>query len=81
MKEMLLSDEDRKYQSSNLRVGMIMVLTYLILLSYMSLTGVKGAYLSAVVPTIGFYLSTVSLSWVKPLFNRLKASQSLPIIV
>jgi hypothetical protein len=49
-----------------------MVITYLTLFGYMTLIGTRNAALNAIVPTLGFNISTWSLPHVKDLWIAFK---------
>lgn len=63
-------EKGRKFDSSWARVLVIMGITYVTLSSYMRLIGVEEPLRGAVVPTVGFYLSTWSLSFMRALWVR-----------
>jgi len=60
-----IKDTGKKFEGSWARVGVIMVLTYITLCTYMYLINVPSPFLNAIVPTVGFNLSTWSLPQVK----------------
>ena len=64
-------DRGKSFEKSYTRVIAIMLLTYVTLFGYMSLIGVKDAYLNAVIPTVGFNLSTLSMSSVQYIWEYL----------
>jgi hypothetical protein len=64
-------NEDKKHQKFNsswTRVIIITTLTYIIMSNYMLFLEVKDPYYNAVIPATGFYLSTLSLSFVRKLW-------------
>jgi len=64
-------NEDKKHQKFNsswTRVIIITTLTYIIMSNYMLFLQVKDPYYNAVIPATGFYLSTLSLSFVRKLW-------------
>lgn len=61
---------DKAFEVSYTRVVAIMCLTYATLFGYMSIVGVQRPALNAVVPSIGFNLSTWSLPAVKMVWSR-----------
>ena len=64
-------DKGKKFEGSWTRVLVIMLLTYATLTMYMSVVlHVKNPFLNALVPTMGFNLSTWSLPHVKALWIR-----------
>ncbi len=58
---------DKKWEGSWVRRILLMLFTYLAIFLYFLAINIEQAYLNAVVPTIGFLLSTLTL----PLFKRL----------
>jgi hypothetical protein len=59
-------ENDKKWEGSWIRKILLMIFTYLAIFLYFQAIGVKSAYLNAVVPTVGFLLSTLTL----PLFKK-----------
>lgn len=64
-------DKGKKFEGSYTRVGFIMIITYFTLCGYMIAIGVSDPFLNAIVPTVGFNLSTWSLPWVKQIWMGL----------
>lgn len=63
--------EDKKHQTFNsswTRIIIITTLTYIILSNYMLFLQMKDPYYNAVIPATGFYLSTLSLSFIRKLW-------------
>lgn len=58
-------EADKAWETSNSRVIFITASTYIITTIVFALIGVKNFFLSALIPTIGYYLSTQSLPLVK----------------
>lgn len=56
---------DKAWETSRFRVFSIALLTYAMMVLLMSVLQVEKPYLSALVPTAGFMLSTVSLRFAK----------------
>mmetsp|Transcript_28423 Transcript_28423/g.28731 ORF Transcript_28423/g.28731 Transcript_28423/m.28731 type:complete len:147 (-) Transcript_28423:46-486(-) len=65
-----IKDRAKKFEGSWTRILFIMFITYLTLMGYMYLIDVPYPYLNAVVPTVGFNLSTWSLPHIKKLWLR-----------
>lgn len=64
-------DVDKMFESSKIRILVIMVITYITVYLYLKYTlNVDKPELNAIVPTIGFNMSTWSLSWVKAAWLR-----------
>lgn len=60
-------EDDKAWETSWARRGLIAASTYLALGLYLAAIGIARPWLNAIVPTIGFLLSTLTL----PLFKRL----------
>lgn len=60
-----IKDKGKKFEGSYTRVSFIMLITYATISAYMYLIGVKDPLLNAIVPAVGFNLSTWSLPWLK----------------
>ena len=58
-------EAEKAWETSNFRVFSIMVMTYIITSIVFYFIGVKNFLLSALIPTVGFYLSTQSLPFIK----------------
>lgn len=73
-----IRDYSKEFEGSLMRIIMIMVLTYAILSVYMLLAGLDRPWISAIVPTVGFQLSTVSLPSIKNCYveHRLRSLKS-----
>jgi hypothetical protein len=65
-------DLDKKFEKSLTRIITIMILTYLTLYLYMRGIKIPNPELNAVVPAIGFNLSTWSLPVVKKVWEKIK---------
>lgn len=58
-------EADKAWETSNFRVVSIVIMTYIITAIVFYFIGVKNFMLSALIPTVGFYLSTQSLPFIK----------------
>lgn len=58
-------EADKAWETSNMRAGAIMLMTYVITAVVFYFIGVKNYLLNALIPTVGFYLSTLSLPFIK----------------
>ena len=64
-------EADKAWEVSKFRIGSIVILTYLITCLVFYILGVTEFYLSAIIPTLGYYLSTQGLPILKNLWiNR-----------
>jgi hypothetical protein len=58
-------DANKAWETSNTRKLSIVIITYILATIIMWWLGVPAPYLNAIIPTMGFYLSTLSLGIVK----------------
>jgi len=56
---------DKAWETSTLRKGLILVLTYIFATLYLKVADTTNPFLGAVVPTVGFLLSTQTLNIIK----------------
>lgn len=56
---------DKAWETSAFRIVSIVVMTYIITAIVFYYIGVKNYLLSALIPTLGYYLSTQSLPFIK----------------
>ena len=65
-------EQDKAWETSNLRKALVAILTYFTILSFFILTGTSNPFLNAIVPTIGFLLSTITIRSVKAFWIKRK---------
>lgn len=58
-------EADKAWEVSIFRVATITIITYIVAVIVFKLIGVKNYFLNALIPTIGYYLSTQSLPVIK----------------
>jgi hypothetical protein len=58
-------ESDKEWETSLFRKIAILVITYILAFCLMVSIGVEQAYLNALIPTLGFFLSTLSLAFLK----------------
>jgi len=58
-------EADKAWETSGARALFIIVITYIIASLVMWVIGVQEYWLGALIPTVGFYLSTLSLPIIK----------------
>ena len=56
---------DKAWETSFARKMVILVLTYVIIVLFMYVSHIVKPWLNAIVPTIGFFLSTLTLPFIK----------------
>jgi len=59
---------DKKWETGILRKVFLLVVTYVLLGVYMTFIGVNKSWLNAIIPSLGFLISTLTLGWVKTLW-------------
>ncbi len=67
-------EADKAWETSGFRIFFILVITYVIAVLVLYLIGAQNIFLSALVPTMGFFLSIQSLPvlkkwWIKRFFH------------
>lgn len=68
-------EADKSWETSYTRRGLLIIFTYLAIGFYLNAINVVNPWLNAIVPSVGFLLSTLTLSYFKNLwikFNRKK---------
>jgi len=63
-------EKDKAWETSSIRKLAIAIITYLTLAGYFSLVLKINPWINAIVPTIGFLLSTLSFSIVKKIWLK-----------
>ncbi len=63
---------DKAWETSWMRRGLVALFTYLALGIYLRAVGIGRPWLNAIVPTIGFLLSTLTLPWFRKMWEKLK---------
>lgn len=62
---------DKKWETSGTRKVCICVLTYIVVIIYSYLTNkINNIFLSSLVPVIGFTLSTISLNFIRKIWEN-----------
>ena len=56
---------DKAWETSTLRKVLILILTYIFAVLYLKIADTTNPFFGAVVPTVGFYLSTQTLNIIK----------------
>lgn len=62
---------DKSWETSSTRRGLLIAFTYLAIGFYLSAINVQNPWLNAIVPSIGFLLSTLTLPYFKNLWTKL----------
>lgn len=61
---------DKAWETSWARKGAILVLTYIVAATYMWRIGVTDYFLSAFIPMIGYFLSTLGLHYLRNYWEK-----------
>lgn len=63
-------ESDKAWETSPVRRGLLILFTYLSIGIYLNVIGVSNSWLNAIVPSIGFWLSTLTLPYIKNLWEK-----------
>ena len=63
-------EADKAWETSIIRKVLILVLTYIIAVLYLKIADTTNPYLGAVVPCVGFFLSTLTIRGVKKIWLK-----------
>lgn len=63
-------EQDKAWETSKTRVVSVVLMTYVITAVVFYFIGVKNYLLNALIPTVGFYLSTQSLPFIKTIWTN-----------
>ncbi|HRJ06831.1 MAG TPA: hypothetical protein PK096_04630 [Candidatus Saccharibacteria bacterium] len=61
---------DKAWETSWTRKLGITILTYLVVLAYLFWIGNENPWVNAIVPPVGFFLSTLALGWLRRIWQR-----------
>lgn len=56
---------DKKWETSWVRKLSIIIFTYMVVLTYLFVIGNENPWINAIVPSVGFFLSTLALGWLR----------------
>ena len=68
-------EADKAWETGVLRRAIIVVLTYVVVVVYLFVTGAQNPFVAAVVPAIGYFLSSLVMRTVKDWWVRHNTSQ------
>ena len=63
-------EKDKRWETSKIRIIFICIITYIVAIFFMKTVNTKNVLFSALIPVIGFYLSTQSLSLVRKIWQK-----------
>lgn len=61
-------EADKAWETSNLRKILIIILTYIFAVLYLTIADTTNPFFGAVVPCVGFYLSTQTIKIIKKIW-------------
>lgn len=61
-------ERDKVWETSLERRGAVLLLTYVVIGVFLTLIAIARPWVNAIVPSIGFMLSTLTLTWLKRLW-------------
>ena len=61
---------DKAWETSPLRKLLILILTYIVAVLYLHVADTTNPFLGAVVPCVGFFLSTLTINIIKKLWLK-----------
>jgi len=63
-------ERDKAWETSFTRRALLILFTYLSIGIYLNVINVSNPWLSAIVPSIGFWLSTLTMPYIKTLWEK-----------
>ena len=63
---------DKAWETSLTRKLLVLVLTYFVVVIFFFVTKLPNPFVNALVPTLGFFLSTLTVPWVKAIWIKRK---------
>lgn len=63
-------EQDKKWETSNTRKILLIIFTYLTIGLYLNAIHVERPWINAIVPAIGFLLSTLSLPFFRKIWEK-----------
>jgi peptidoglycan/LPS O-acetylase OafA/YrhL len=63
-------EEDKAWEVSIARKAVIAVLTYAVTVIFCLSASIERPFITAIVPSLAFFLSTLSLPWLKKLWKK-----------
>lgn len=65
-------EKDKAWETSAIRKVLVAVLTYIVVVIFFTFAKLPKPFINAIVPTLGFLLSTLSISFAKKLWIKNK---------
>jgi len=61
---------DKAWETSLTRKLLILVLTYFVVVIFFLVTKLANPFVNSLVPTLGFFISTLTVPWVKAIWTK-----------
>lgn len=68
-------EADKAWETSLFRKILVAILTYIVIVLFFAVAGLPKPFINAIVPTLGFLLSTLSISIFKTLWLKQKKNK------
>ncbi len=65
-------EKDKAWETSFFRKTLIAILTYIVVVLFFTFAHLSNPFINAIVPTLGFLLSTFSISFIKNIWIKNK---------
>jgi polyferredoxin len=65
-------EKDKAWETSYLRKSLVSILTYFVVVLFFFFAELPKPFINAIVPTLGFLLSTLSISFIKEIWIKNK---------
>ncbi|HPS21620.1 MAG TPA: hypothetical protein PLO44_02330 [Candidatus Paceibacterota bacterium] len=65
-------EQDKAWETSLVRKIVIAIMTYIVIVLFFFFAGFSSPFINAIVPTIGFLLSTLSISFARKIWIKMK---------
>lgn len=63
-------EKDKRWETSRTRIILVCIITYIVAYSYMRISNTQNILFAALVPVIGFYLSSLTIPVAKKLWLK-----------
>jgi hypothetical protein len=65
-------EAEKAWETSNFRKVLVVITTYFLMCVTMAIIGVNQFYINAIIPTLGYFLSTLSFRFIKKFYVNKK---------
>lgn len=63
-------EADKKWETSLIRKAILLITTYILIGIYMEIISISKPWLNAIIPSLGFLISTLTLQWAKNIWSK-----------